>query len=178
VERRTEAIVGWRAWRVAATRGGLRLRSAVYDDDWKPGVPVAARCRHDSQAPPALDCSCGIHAARHPRAAARYLVGRDDADVVHRIIGLVRLTGSVVEHEHGWRAARGLPARLWVPAADTNGEPAPAIEVVHGLEPYGVRVELLRAFAPADVAQAVDESLRSRHARVSHVCAFRRYARA
>jgi hypothetical protein len=178
VERRTGPIVGWRAWRVATSREGLRLRSAVYDDEWPPGVEIAARCAHDGHAAPAIGCACGIYAARDPAEAVRYLVGRDDTDVVHRVVGLVALTGVVVEHTRGWRAERGVAARLWVPAADTNGEAAPVAEVVAGLRAYSVRVELVPAFAPAAVAAAMDESSRIRHGRVSHVCGPRRYARA
>jgi hypothetical protein len=166
VDGRARPILGWRAWRIATGRDGLRLRSAVYDDEWPPGVEVGARCGHSGHAAPATDCACGIHAARDPAEAVRYLVGRDDPGVVHRVVGLVALTGTVVEHARGWRAERGFPARLWVPAADTNGEAAPAAEVVAGLGAYGVRVELVPAFAPAPIAAAVKESSRIRHGRM------------
>ena len=175
---RAGPILGWRAWRVATGRDGLRLRSAVFDDEWPPGVEFTARCERGRHAAPATGCACGIHAARDPAEAARYLVGRDDSDVVHRVVGIVALTGVVVEHAHGWRAERGQPVRLCVPAADTNGEAAPAAEVVAGLSAYGVRVDLVPAFAPADVAAGVNASSRIRHKRVSHACEFRRYARA
>ncbi len=158
---RAGQILGWRAWRIANGRDGMRLRSAVYDDDWPPGVEIAARCGHDGHAAPATGCACGIYAARDPAEAVRYLVGRDDANIVHRVVGLVALTGVVVEHARGWRAQRGIAARLWVPAADTNGEAAPAAEVVAGLGTYGVRVELVPAFAPTAVAAAVAGSSRT-----------------
>ena len=178
MDRRADPIVGWRAWRIATGRYGLRLRSAVYEDEWPPGIEIAARCAQGGHAAPATGCTCGIYAARDPAEAVRYLVGRDDTDVVHRVVGLVALTGAVVEHARGWRAERGFPARLWVPAADTNGEAAPAAEVVAGLHAYGVRVDLVPAFAPAAVAAALDESSHIRHRRVSHVCGLPRYARA
>lgn len=162
--RRTGPIVGWRAWRVATSRDGLRLRSAVFDDEWLPGVEIASRCADGGHAAPATGCACGIYATRHPAEAVRYLVGRDDTDVIHRVVGLVALTGVVVEHAQGWRAEYGSPARLWVPAADTNGELAPAAEVVAGLGGYGVRIDLVPAFAPAAVAAAVEESSHSRGA--------------
>ena len=172
------AVVGWRAWRVAETRAGLRLRSGVYDDEWQPGAELAARCLVGGHGVPWVSCSCGIHAARKPGEAARYLVGRDDSDIVHRVVGLVALTGRVVEHERGWRGERGLPVRLWVPASDTNGEPAPAADVVARLGTYGVRVDLVPASVPAAVAAAVDASSHIRHGRVSHVCRLPSYARA
>ena len=178
MDRRIGPILGWRAWRVATGRDGLRLRSAVYDDDWPPRVAIAACCGHGGHAAPATGCACGIYATRDAAEAVRYLVGRDDAGIVHRVVGLVALTGMVVEHAWGWRAEHGFPARLWVPAADTNGEAAPAAEVVARLAVYGVRVELLPAFAPAAVAAAVEESSRTRHEGASHRCGLPRYARA
>jgi hypothetical protein len=161
VDRRTDPIVGWRAWRVAATGDCLRLRSAVYDDVWTPGVELGATCPHRAHAAPDESCTCGIYAARDPAGAVRYLVGRDDPDVVHRVVGLVRLTGIVVEGRRGWRAQVAYPVRLWVPAADTNGTPAPAAEVVAGLGGYGARVDLVPAYAPAALATAVDEASHS-----------------
>ena len=148
MDRRGGPLLGWRAWRVADTRAGLRLRSAVYDDDWAPGLALDARCSagHDA---PAAQCSCGIYAARSAAEAKRYLVGRDDPDVVHRVVGLVALTGAVVEHERGWRGESGRPARIWVPSAHTNGEAAPAAAVVAALGVYRVRIDVVPAFAPA-----------------------------
>ena len=175
---RAGPILGWRAWRISTSRDGLRLRSAVFDDAWEPGAEFVGSCTDGGHAVPCEACACGVHAARDPSEAARYLVGRDDPDVVHRVVGLVTLTGRVVEHERGWRAERGMPRRLWVPAADTNGETAPAAGVVVGLGAYGVRVDLVPAFAPTAVAAAVDASWHTRHGRVSHVCGLQRYARA
>jgi hypothetical protein len=87
---------------------------------WEPGRPLAARCEHGHSAPD-LDCACGIYAARDPAEARRYLVGRDEADVIGRVLGQVFLWGRVVEGEHGWRAERAYPAALDSKAAVLYG---------------------------------------------------------
>lgn len=119
-------LVGWRVWRVAETRAGLRLLSAVYDDVWLPRREAVASCRHGHDAPDAA-CVCGIHALADRATAIRYLVGRNDPGVVGRVLGLVSLWGTVVECERGWRAERAYPLRLWAPP-----------ELLAGLAPYGV----------------------------------------
>jgi hypothetical protein len=105
-------LVGWRVWRVAETRAGLRLLSVVYDDVWLPLRPAVASCPRGHQAPEAA-CVCGLYALADRAGAARYLVGRNDPWVVGRVLGLVSLWGAVVECEHGWRAERAYPLRLW-----------------------------------------------------------------
>jgi hypothetical protein len=118
-------LVGWRVWRVAETRAGLRLLSVVYDDVWRPRRAAVAVCSHAHEAPAAA-CVCGIHALADRTTAERYLVGRNDPWIVGRVLGLVSLWGTVVECERGWRAERGYPLRLW--AADS---------LLAGLSAYG-----------------------------------------
>jgi hypothetical protein len=118
-------LVGWRAWRVAETRAGLRLLSAVYDDVWLPGREAVASCAHGHRAPDAA-CMCGFHALADPGGVRRYLVGRNDPGVIGRVAGLVSLWGTVVECERGWRAERAYPLRLWAPP-----------ELAAGLAAYG-----------------------------------------
>ena len=144
-------LVGWRAWRVVVAGGRLRLRSAVYDDDWSPGSPLAAGCTQ-GHAAPALDCVCGIYASRTPAEALRYLVGRNDPDVVHRVAGEVELWGLTVEGEHGWRSARAYPHRIWVPPRQTNALAVDVAAIRHALTAYRVPVTVLDAHEPAAIA--------------------------
>lgn len=137
-----EPIVGWRAWRVARDRGGLVLLSGVYDVRWEPGRETSASCQAGgAHAAPGRRCRCGIYAVREPAAAVRYLIGRDEREVVHRVIGQVALWGRVIEGELGWRAEQAYPVRIWVPLRRTSGHEAPAMEVLLGLERYGVPLE-------------------------------------
>ncbi len=91
---------GWRVWCVRETASGLQLASVVHDADWPVGGELTACC---------VDGDHGIHAARDPAAIWSYLRGRDDPDVIARVLGRVALTGRVVEHEHGWRGERARP---------------------------------------------------------------------
>jgi hypothetical protein len=137
-----EPIVGWRAWRVARHGEDLVLLSGVYDVRWEPGHEVSASCHAGRRhAAPTRRCRCGVYAVREPAGAVRYLIGRDEREVVHRVIGQVALWGRVIEGDGGWRAEHAYPVRIWVPLARTNGHEAPAMEVLLGLERYGVPLE-------------------------------------
>jgi hypothetical protein len=142
-----EPARGWRSWRVAETRSGLRLCSVVYDEVWEPGAALAATCRSGAEhRVPSEGCACGIHAARSVSAAAPYVLGRNDAGIVHRVIGLVALWGRVFEGLRGWRAAYAYPAQLWVP-------PTPeAAAIVRSLRVYGARVAELPVSSPTAIA--------------------------
>jgi hypothetical protein len=129
-------IFGWRVWRVSRLGPALRLRSVLRDDVWEAGAELLAACKSGHEAP-AEDCSCGVYAVRERAAAARYLVGRNDAADVDRVIGLVALWGWVFIADGGWRAARAYPARLLV--SDDS--------VAAALADYGVPVERVRANA-------------------------------
>jgi hypothetical protein len=154
-----EPILAWRAWRVARAGTALRLRSAVYEETWEPRREAQARCRvgvapHPA---PALGCSCGLYGVRVPAAALRYLVGRDDPGIVHRVLGLVALWGLVAEGPSGWRATKAYPARILVPPARTNGERVDVADVALGLTEYGVPVDLLESSAPSELALELRE---------------------
>jgi hypothetical protein len=105
-------LLGWRAW---CLRVDGRLQSVLYDDVWEPGCPLVAACPHEHAAP-CLECACGIYAARRPEDALVYLTGRDEPEVVGRLLGRVALWGLVVEGEHGWRGQHAYPFEL--PASD------------------------------------------------------------
>jgi hypothetical protein len=94
-----------------------RLKSVLYDDVWEPGGGLAAGCPHGHAAPDA-GCGCGIYAVREPEGARRYLVGRDEPEVVARVLGQVALWGTVIEARLGWRGAMAYPATLEPAAAE------------------------------------------------------------
>jgi hypothetical protein len=89
------------------------LQSVLYDDVWRPARELVATCASGHRAPDE-ECACGIYAAREPDEALRYLVGRDEAQVVGRLLGRVALWGKVIECERGWRAERAYPLEVEV----------------------------------------------------------------
>ena len=164
-------IVGWRVWRVVRERDTLRLLSAVYDEVWEPrreavGECLAARAVAPHVAPDE-SCSCGIYAVRDVSNAARYLVGRNDPAVVHRVIGLVALWGVVVEGSDGWRASRAYPLSLWVPPRHTSGYRVGAEELVTAVGAYGASVGVLQMHVP----RLIVEELRAEEERARSLAA-------
>ena len=142
---------GWRTWRVIETPAGLRLCSVIYDEIWMPGQPFRATCLaagggHDA---PAAGCECGIYASRDCAHVSRYLIGRNDPLIVHRVVGVVALWGGVFEGVGGWRAAFAYPDRLWVP------DLAQADEIARQLRAYGVPVAAIAARAGSGVSSAI-----------------------
>lgn len=67
---------------------------------------------------PEESCSCGVYASDSPLAAASFITGPEQP-----VIGRVSLWGTVVECEHGWRAACAYPAALYVPALPEDVDP-------------------------------------------------------
>lgn len=111
-------IVGYRVWQWDAA--GLK---SLNGEAWSPGRQLAARCRvaiggglggrveavQNCHQAPQTGCTCGIYAAKtvaHLRGAGYERYG---------ICGEVCLWGTVVEHEHGWRAQFAYPKRLFLP---------------------------------------------------------------
>ena len=118
------AVLGWRAWAVTRTSGGVRLTSPLFDHVWLPGEPAVASClRHEDRFTPSLaahdvgsaDCGCGFHAARDPADALSYLQGRDAPSTLCRVLGEVTIWGDVLQTDAGWRGTLAYPARLYVP---------------------------------------------------------------
>lgn len=127
-------------WRVSLDGRGLTLRSVLHDVVWTPGHELTAACE-DGHDAPEEGCSCGIYAVPDERAALRYLVGRNDPEDVHRVIGRVALWGWVLEAAAGWRASHAYPACIWIPARLPSGF-APPLRAIEGeLGKYGVPLE-------------------------------------
>jgi hypothetical protein len=142
------AVLGWRAWAVTRTSGGVRLASPLFDHVWLPGEPAVASClRHEERFATPLGvhdvgsaaCCCGFHAARDPADALTYLHGRDAPSTLCRVLGEVTLWGEVLQTEAGWRSTLAYPARLYVPDA----------VVAEELAAYGVAVSSAECGLPS-----------------------------
>jgi hypothetical protein len=125
-----EPLVGWRIWRLFDEDGDPRLGSLVYPHVWPTRREVVAACRLGERVPassrqralpphdaPLPECVCGIHGGREPEHAALYILGEEEpaTEAGLRVLGRVRLWGTVVESERGWRASRAYPDRLYLP---------------------------------------------------------------
>jgi hypothetical protein len=104
----TEAVEGWRAWALAASRDLADVRLLPIGTSgrpWPVQEPARATCgrrRHARVPDPA--CTCGLHAATSMNALRH---ARDPA-----VLGRVALWGHVIEHERGFRGELGYPQRL------------------------------------------------------------------
>jgi hypothetical protein len=100
--------IGWRAWRVVEHEDEVRLASVIYDVVWPADGLLSATCSKGHDAPD-FDCACGIYAAKRLELALPYRIGRDDRRTLGRVVGLVALSGDVIEHRDGWRASHARP---------------------------------------------------------------------
>src|SRR5215469_14386581 len=105
-------VVGRRVWQWDA----LGLKS-LNGELWVPGRRLSALCRaaprgfisglprftHDSDQLPHPSCTCGVHATKTLERLRQCGYGR------FGVYGEVYLWGTVVEHEHGWRAQYAYP---------------------------------------------------------------------
>jgi hypothetical protein len=170
------ACVGWRVWDVVALDGGHRLCSLNFWTIWLPRRETVAVCRralveldragvpgHDA---PALRCTCGLYATRTAADvlayASQFPLRRD---ALHRVVGRVRLWGTVVEADAGWRAERAYPAALFVPTGQGGRIPRPGrlprprvplAGLADGLAAYGVPVEVVDAGTEGELARRLE----------------------
>ena len=143
-------------WRVCEDADGLALRSPLLDTRWRAGAELVASCaRAPAHGAPSLSCSCGVYALADAAAAARYLVGRDEARTLHRVIGQVALWGKVVAGARGWRGSCAYPVRLWVPAGRPDGRRVAADAIAEALRAYGVEVDVVEALGWRGAARHV-----------------------
>lgn len=151
-------MLGWRLWLVVADGGYFWLESLLYQTRWSPRRPLDARCiphrrcylcnpREAVPTHPAPDtnCECGIYAAANPATLAPYLdsayLGRAS---VERVLGQVRLWGTVIECERGWRGQHAYPDSLFVPLRPSSDASHQfADEISAGLRDYGIPISLL-----------------------------------
>ena len=155
-----EPVVGWRVWRVVRRRRRAVLASLFVNVVWPSRTPLDAQCHkltgfHGSGHPaPDASCVCGIYATRLETIDWEFLVS---FPLLLRppVIGRVSLWGSVIEAERGWRASRGYPERIYVPALGRFGLRR-ARRTAASLEHYGVPVELLPVGSLAEVVPALE----------------------
>lgn len=146
-----EPFEAWRVWRVVCRGGEFSLGSHVQRAIWPAGRPFTAECLrlrgplswfrrrpHDAPSP---DCECGIYAATL-ETAAQYLADSPWRGVT-RVLGTVKLWGTVVECERGFRASHAYPAALYVPPDAGDPWRMDWDDVAVGLCRYGVPIELL-----------------------------------
>jgi hypothetical protein len=168
-----EPFEGWRLWRVSSEGGDLRLRSLVQQTLWPPREELAAGClrrralarlrRPASHKAPVESCACGIYATWLERLGS-YLHECGDGRT-HYVFGRVRIWGSVIECEQGWRAARAYPAEIIVPTPSEHALlGASTEEIGDALSCYGVPIVVL----PHTPAEALDVVAleRGRHDRI------------
>ncbi|HET7487737.1 MAG TPA: hypothetical protein VFJ85_07390 [Acidimicrobiales bacterium] len=140
-------MTGWRYWQVHPSTG--LLRSVTHRGvTWQPGQPMRAVCLNGGHDAPATGCACGLHAAPSLERL------RDDSLCLRPgealVVGEAALWGTVVTDDHGIRAGRGYPRRLWVVAP-----PGPA-GAGGALDRYGVPVGVMAAGeAVGEVAAAI-----------------------
>jgi hypothetical protein len=152
-----EPLLGWRCWRVVErTDGRIALASVVRAVEWPARRELGAEClaarwawwprrasRREHHTPERA-CVCGIYAAANVAQALHYLdvyegIGRRRPPAV---LGIVKLWGTVLECERGWRATYAYPARLFVVAGEARDLHDPH-ELARGLTRYGVPVDVL-----------------------------------
>lgn len=97
-----QMVEGWRAWRWEDGR-----LCGVFDA-WR-SPEYQATC-DECREVPSWSHSCGIYAVKNPKSVHRFHQGSS-------VVGRVEMWGSVIEHEHGYRAARARITDLW-----TNSE--------------------------------------------------------
>jgi hypothetical protein len=151
-----EPIMAWRAWFVQRDEGArYRLDSVIHRCPWPTRGELVASClttrgeiarRHYA---PLDHCQCGIYGAATLDRLGNYL-GHGLGPVPRvQVVGIVRLWGRVLVHEHGWRASHAYPSRLWFPRSDVRDHAmANWEEIAFDLTDYGVPIEILDRGTP------------------------------
>ncbi len=134
-----QPVIGYRLWRL----GDDALYSPYVDERWARGVHTAS-CRADRgahhDAPPAHDCTCGIHAWYEPCPTLSWATTR------HLVAGAVALWGAMELHPFGMRAERGMIVALALPP--WNGpKPRRIVELASELDIDAVPIRRLEATA-------------------------------
>jgi hypothetical protein len=144
------AVVAWRVWRLVPVDRAYRLASAFIRAIWLPGEPLTAEClaaasplalllrkpRHDA---PSAGCNCGVYGTDLTLMDG-CLSALRNYRALGLVVGEVSLWGTVVECEHGFRAAHAYPKRLYFPADANHGR---SEEVARDLSAYRVPLEVL-----------------------------------
>lgn len=98
-------IIAWRSWTLS-DRGLI----GAWRTTWTQSH-LTAHCKAAKHHAPDWNCRCGIYGLKEiPQLL-------DD-----KIIGLVELTGTVIEHEHGYRAEEAKITSLWIDGTSITDE--------------------------------------------------------
>jgi hypothetical protein len=148
-----EPVTAWRVWRIVERRGRFLLASIYVNVAWPSRLPLEAQCHQFTvgwpqphEAPHEV-CTCGIYATPLERVPIATFARRR---LFPAAVGPTALWGGVVEGEHGWRASRAYPRRIYVPCLGDRPS-ADDLRRVDGLAHYGVPVEPLCVASTADV---------------------------
>lgn len=136
---------GFRAWDIAETPDGPRLRSQGYGGSgssgiWTPGEVQTARCaRGNNHRAPDEGCTCGFYCA----SSRSHLVSlnkyhRYDLRGTRSVVGTVYMDGKVLVHTLGFRAENIWPVEILVPY--TEWKLANDLQAAYG--EWGVTVAL------------------------------------
>ena len=162
-----EPVIGWRAWRAVENRGEIYLMSLFHRIRWPWLHALAGRCemwqlpwhRHRTRhRPPSVDCECGIYASTLEIATDYAPTVPPRAQGPYAVVGNVALWGDVIEYTEGWRASFAYPTRLYVlfpGSSRARRESVTAHRVAAHLERYGVPVDVIHAWKPRDVIEAL-----------------------
>lgn len=144
----SEAVEGWRTWRVEEPAYGVgpKLFSVSHSSYyWWPRKAAEAECIHCAQWDdvPGQRCSCGFYSARtleHLLSMSYHFYNSEYGQ--WGVVGQVANWGRVVPGDQGWRSQFSYPVCLYVPfeAARILG---PALQ-----ETYGVKVKMLNVLKP------------------------------
>jgi hypothetical protein len=143
----TQAVEGWRAWKVPARlpRYGVapKLYSVVWDFFWSPRQVSEAVCERCGENTPGESHVCGFYSAKTLAHLQTMTYHRYDAeaDGIFVVIGQVANWGKVIEGSLGWRAQKSYPVQLYVPY-----EAWPLAKPLS--EAYGVPVSLKNFLKP------------------------------
>jgi hypothetical protein len=154
-----EPVAAWRVWRIVERRGRMLLASMYVNVAWPSRRALVAQCHqftvgwpqpHDA---PYEACTCGIYATPLDRVPLGTFARRR---LFPAAVGPTALWGGIVEGEHGWRAGRAYPLRIYVPCLGARPSSAD-VRRIAGLAHYGVPVEALCVDAPAAVVPRLVE---------------------
>jgi hypothetical protein len=150
---------------------GVRLSSVIYPAIWPAGRELIAACRRRRQLPrklasegshaaPEAACQCGIYGATYLTLLRPYLERHATepeagAQLLGRVLGRVRLWGTVVECSQGWRASHAYPARIYVSSGAHKAQLLEGEQLAWSLAVYGVPLELVACQNLADLAAAL-----------------------
>jgi hypothetical protein len=143
-----QPIGGWRVWRLSLGDGVPTLHAPVRGTPWPARAETTATCPARCRQAPTPGCACGLYALGDLPVVRRWSL---DGSLV---LGCTALWGRVLEGTDGWRAERGYPLVLLVPAFLC--EPDPFLTRLRRLTAPDLDAEL-------DAADTVERVLAARY---------------